>query len=150
MAWASPGRHNNSLGESVLLFLLLNSPGNLKSANARTAEFERSLSGFVIIFLLLVKRERLTFLDELSRQIRLHDIDKLLLSGCLSDELMVIDARSKRSSCSRRCIFLQPKLKERVAQFLLRLLPFDPRSSTSLLPLRIRGLGQSSPIDFPL
>src|SRR5271156_4875092 len=127
MAWASPGRRNNSLEEGALLFLLLNSPDNLKSASARTAEFERSRSGFVIIFLLLVKGSTLPFLDELGRQIRLHDIDKLLLSGCLSDELMVVHVRSKRSSCSKRCIFLQPKLKERVVQFLLRLLPFDPR-----------------------
>ena len=55
MTWASPGRHNNSLGEGALLFLLLNSPNSLKSASARTAEFERSHSDFVIIFLPLVK-----------------------------------------------------------------------------------------------
>jgi hypothetical protein len=89
MAWASSGRRNNSLGEGALLFLLLNSPDNLKNASARTAEFGRSHSGLVIIFLLLVKWSTLTFLDELGRQIRLRDIDKLLLTGCLSDELMV-------------------------------------------------------------
>jgi hypothetical protein len=87
MTWASPGRHNNSLGEGALLLFLLN-----------TAEFEGSHSDFVIILLLPVKGSTLTFLDELSCQIRLHDVNKLLLSNYSSNRLMVIHERSKRSS----------------------------------------------------
>ena len=127
MTWASPGHHNNSLWEGALLLFLLN-----------TAEFEWSHSDFAIIFLLPVKGSTLTFLDELICQIRLHDVNKLLLSNYSSNRLKVIHERSKRSSCSKRCIFLQPKLKERVVQFLLR----------PACPL-IGGLGQSNSIDFP-
>lgn len=103
------------------------SPDNLKSASARTAECERSHPGLRHHVSSAYQKGTLTFLDEVSRQIRLRDISETCAT-------IRVDGRPQRKKQALELLkalhVLQPKLKERVVQFLLRLLPFDPRSSS--------------------
>lgn len=76
-------KYDHYLGEDTLLFRLLRAPDYLDSTHARTAEVERSHQAFAIIYPVLAKWEHkdrpqnfLTFLDELIRQMRVHDVDK--------------------------------------------------------------------------
>ena len=137
-------RYDHFLGPGSLLFKLLHSPDHLESVKARIVEVELSHQVFSIIYLLLVKwdhRDRpqdfVTFLDALSRQMRLHDVNKT----STTIPLVWLFIRGV-DDCSQRKVqaldllkllhILQPELKERLLQFLLRLLLFDPSSYTSL------------------
>ena len=137
-------RYDHFLGPGSLLFKLLRSPDYLESAMARTVEVERLHQVFSIIYLILVRwdhRDRpqdfVTFLNALSRQVRLHDVNKssttiplvwLFIRG--------IDDRPQRRVQAIELLkilhILQAELKERLLQFLLRLLLFNPSSFPAL------------------
>ena len=159
----SESRYNNFLGEDALLFKLLHSPDYLNSANARTAEVERSHQVFSIIYLLLVKwecadspQDFLTFLDGLSRQMRLHDVNKTSTTIPLVWHFIRgVDDRPQRRIQALELLkvvhVLNPEWKERLLQFLLQLLLFDPSAPVSLFSFEdLEALDRAVVLTFPL
>jgi hypothetical protein len=141
----------------------LHSPDYLKSASARTAGVERSHQVFTIIYLVLVKWEHrdrpqdfLVFLDGLSRQMRLHNVNKtsttiplvwLFIRGvehCPQRKLQALELLKVLH-------LFQPELEECLLQFLLRLLLFDPSSSNIMFSFEdLEAIDRAVALAFPL
>jgi hypothetical protein len=155
--------YEHHLGEDTLLFRLSHAPDYLGSTHARTVEVEQSHQAFTIIYLVLAKWEHidhlqnfLTFLDVLSRQMRVHGIDQsstnislvwLLIRG--------IDTRPERKIRALELLkvlhVLPPELKARLLKFMLRLLQFDPSSSASVFSYQdLETLDRAVSSTFPL
>jgi hypothetical protein len=107
----------------------LHSPDYLKSAGTRTAEVEQSHRAFAIIYLVLTKWEQrdrpqdfLTFLDELSRQMRVYDVNKTSTTIPLVWLLIRVDTRIQCKMQAPELLkvlhVLQPELKERLLKFM--------------------------------
>jgi hypothetical protein len=135
----------------------------LESSHARTAEVERSHQAFTIIYLVLVKwehrdrpQEFLIFLDELGRQMRLHDVvDASTTIPLVWLFIRGVDDHPQRKLQALESLkglhVLQPELKERLLKFMLRLLLFDPSSSDAQFSFEdLETLDRAVALTFPL